>query len=246
MSGVMVVWANLPERSVDWYADEYLPVQAAIHSKHLLHCELTDSGFGPDPIGHLDAPWELMTVYEVADIKKMTESTYDKQYHPPELMEGARFDVRTYRELYRWGGEQWDGDIDRIVSVCAMEWRVSEEEEADVLKYYSEELAPLICESEDVLRYRLFKVYNGSVLEGDQVVTQDKDALPSYFTMVEFESDEWPWDKILELSETPNWRKYFEPREIVKWQTSQYLVQKRYTNSPKSPREKEGDSKAEN
>ncbi|KAF2846672.1 hypothetical protein T440DRAFT_225536 [Plenodomus tracheiphilus IPT5] len=246
MSGVMCVWANLPEQALDWYENEYLPEQTALNSKHTLYCEVTQTGLEQEPIGHLDAPWELLAVYEVEDIKKMTQDTYDKKTHPPErvadLLKDARFDVRTYRELHRWGGEHWDGDINQIASVTAMEWRVPKTEEAEVVKFYTEVLAPMVAESQDVLRFRLFEVDNATVYDRHTYITKEKEALHSYFTMVEFESDEWPWDKVMMLSELDQWRKYFESQDIVKWQTSHYMVQRKYPDShPGSPKTNEGD-----
>lgn len=111
MSGVMVVWANLPDEALEWYEDDYLPEMTALHSSSTLHCEVTSTGLDAEPIGHLDAPWELMAVYEVADVQKMSRDTYSKDNHPPEnsLLANARFDVRTYREIRKWGAEDWDG-----------------------------------------------------------------------------------------------------------------------------------------
>jgi hypothetical protein len=114
MSGVLCVWANLPDDVVEWYEEEFLPDMREKNSIHTIHCELTPSGFEGEPIGKLDAPWSLLSVYEVPDIKFATQSCYDMANRPSEEMltgplKDARFDTRTYRELKRWESKEWDG-----------------------------------------------------------------------------------------------------------------------------------------
>lgn len=114
MSGVLCVWVNLPDDARAWYEDTHIPEMRARNATHALHCELTESGFGGDPTGKLDAPWPLCTVYEIEKIEKATADCYDKANHPSDkLLDGpvadARFDVRTYRELKRWQDDEWNG-----------------------------------------------------------------------------------------------------------------------------------------
>lgn len=249
MSGIMCVWANLPEEALDWYENEYLPARTAGQAKSSLYCQVVDTGLAQEPLGHLDAPWELMTVYEIEDTQKTIESVYDKSTHPPMemrngILKDARFDIRTYKELYRWGDENWDGDVHQVTSVTGMEWRVPKEEEEDVVQFYTQKLAPMVAESDDVLRFRLFEIENATVLQGDTQITKEKDALHTFFTLVEFETDEWPWDKVMLLAEYPKWRKYFESQDIVKWQTSHYMVERAYPSRAGTPSD-DGDSKAE-
>jgi hypothetical protein len=114
MSGVLCVWANLPDDARAWYEDIFIPEMRTRNAIHALHCEVTESGFGGDPIEKLDAPWPLCAVYEIEDIKRATQDCYDKANHPSDtLLAGpladARLDVRTYRELKRWQEDAWDG-----------------------------------------------------------------------------------------------------------------------------------------
>jgi hypothetical protein len=114
MSGVLCVWANLPGDVHAWYEDTWIPKMRTRIATHALQCELTESGFGGDPIEKLDAPWPLCAVYEVEEVEKATQACYDKENHPSDtLLAGpladARFDVRTYRELKRWQEDAWDG-----------------------------------------------------------------------------------------------------------------------------------------
>jgi hypothetical protein len=114
MSGVICVWANVPDDAMEWYEDDYIPRMRIKHAIHALSCELTASGFEADPIGQLDATWPLCTMYNVTDVQKATECCYDKENHPSEAqltgpLAQARFDVRTYRELKTWQGVEFDG-----------------------------------------------------------------------------------------------------------------------------------------
>jgi hypothetical protein len=116
MSGVLCVWAKLPDDAINWYENEWMPLKRKLHAIHTLHCELTPSGFEGEPIGHLDSPWPLCAVYEIDDVEKVSEQCYDTQYHPPaELLSGllaeARFDIRSYNEVKTWQADDWDGGM---------------------------------------------------------------------------------------------------------------------------------------
>lgn len=106
-------------------------------------------------------------------------------------------------------------DISHIASVAAMEWRVSADMEDEVLKFYTTVVGPKISSSPDVLRFRFFEVDNATVMQGSSYVTKEKDALHTYFTMVEMESEQWPWDAVVELAENEQWKTYFESQTVV-------------------------------
>jgi hypothetical protein len=114
MSGLVCVWADIPEDMLERYENDWLPEMRAQNSIHTLLCEYIPNGFEGEPIGQLDATWPLCAVYEVADIRKATDARNNKRNHPSEeLLAGplanARFDTRTYRELQRRQDEEWDG-----------------------------------------------------------------------------------------------------------------------------------------
>lgn len=234
MSGILVVWANIPDEVLDWYENDFLIARTKQNSIHTLHCELTPSGFEGEPIGKLDAPWPLCAVYEVPEIEAATRACYDKTNHPSEeLLSGplanARFDTRTYRELKRWQNEEWDGDMSQVASVAAMEWKVTQEMKDEITNWYTSYVGPLISSSQDIIRFRLFEVDNATVLQGQSYETKEKDELHTYFTMVELETEEWPWDVVIELAENEKWKQYFEAQREVKWQLSHYIVHRLYT-----------------
>jgi len=248
MAGVMVVWANLPDEALDWYENEYIPEMTALHSTSTLHCDLTTTGLEAEPLGHLNAPWELMAIYEVPDVGKMAEKSYDKANHPTykagHLLENARFDVTMYREIQRGGGGQdWDGDMTQVASVTATEWRVTGKDQEEAFKFYTECIAPTIASGEESLRFRLFQVHNATVLTDGMYTTKDTDSVHTYFALLELSSDDWPWERILQLTELDQWKKHWETQDSVKWQTSHYLVQRLYPDcDPGSPDGREENS----
>jgi hypothetical protein len=40
----------------------------------------------------------------------------------------------------------------------------------------------------------------------------------TYFTLIELETEEWPWETVFELAENEKWKKYFEAQStVVSW-----------------------------
>ena len=106
-------------------------------------------------------------------------------------------------------------DVSTINSVAVMEWQVALERHEEVLDFYIKEAAPTIASSPDVLRFRLFKIDNATAMEGMSQATLEKATLDTYLTVVELESDDWPWDVVVVLAEKPKWREYFDGQSIV-------------------------------
>lgn len=96
-----------------------------------------------------------------------------------------------------------------------MEWEIEEGKEKDVLDFYVSEAGPTIASSPDVLRFRLFKIKNATVLKAESYETLDKKILHTYLTLAELESEDWPWDVVVALGERPKWRDYFEGQKVV-------------------------------
>jgi hypothetical protein len=61
----------------------------------------------------------------------------------------------------------------------------------------------------------MFKIKNATLLEADSHETPKNKNLHTYLTLVELESEEWPWDVVIALSEKPKWREYFEGQKVV-------------------------------
>lgn len=81
-------------------------------AQHSLHCELVEVGLDDDVdgVGEREAPWKWLTVYEMEDIGKATDATYDESNHAQMTgpLRQARFDVRTYEEVFKLQQDDWD------------------------------------------------------------------------------------------------------------------------------------------
>ncbi|KAH5573149.1 hypothetical protein HBI24_202000 [Parastagonospora nodorum] len=238
MTGVLIVWAKLPDEAVDWYEQEYLPDMRSQFAQHTLHCEITQTGLEGQKVGVLDAPWPLCAIYEVENAREATAKCYEERNHPPahlfkNRLADACFDVRTFVELKRWENEEWDNtDVSAIESVTCLEWAVPVDMQEEVFNFYTGTVVPLIMGSPEVLRLRILEVDNAITQRGSTLGTKDKKTVHTFLTIVEMESDEWPWDVVMELAEDKNWEKYFEKQD-VKWSISTYLVTRAYTEADK-------------
>jgi hypothetical protein len=96
-----------------------------------------------------------------------------------------------------------------------MEWRVPEDKQDEIFDFYTTFIAPKMIESPDVLRFRVYEVDNATVLQGDSFETKEKSSVHTYFTFVEMETEDWPWDAILELDTVERYREYFEGQKVV-------------------------------
>lgn len=94
-----------------------------------------------------------------------------------------------------------------------MEWQVRGDVRDQVLDFYTSVAAPTIAKS--VLRFRLFEVDHATVLQENSYVTEDRDKLHTYFTLVEMETEQWPWDAVVELAEIKEWKEWFEKQDAV-------------------------------
>jgi hypothetical protein len=106
-------------------------------------------------------------------------------------------------------------DISRIVSVSGVEMKVSAEHREEILRYFTTVMVPMIMESEVVIRFRLFEIDNAAVLEGASHETKSKEETFQYFSLVEFETEDYPWDVILDLAETEEWKRWFGDQNMV-------------------------------
>jgi hypothetical protein len=95
-----------------------------------------------------------------------------------------------------------------------MEWSIRPGKEKEVLDFYLNEAAPTISNSPDVLRFRLFKTRDATVLDGRKGASKKEDTY-TYLSLVELCCDEWPWDVVVALGEDLKWREYFEQRKAV-------------------------------
>jgi len=94
--------------------------------------------------------------------------------------------------------------------------RVSKEFKDNVLEYFTTVMIPYIMKSPDVHRFRLFEVDNATVLEGASHETKENDDTLPYLSLVEFATEDYPWDVILEMADTDEWKRWVgDPKMMV-------------------------------
>lgn len=99
--------------------------------------------------------------------------------------------------------------------VAVMEWTISAGMSEEVLSFYNSFVGPTLSSSPDILRLRFFEVEDSMVWKGDAYASQGKSELHTYITLVELESEQWPWDVVVELGKNQKWVNYFEKQTIV-------------------------------
>lgn len=224
----------------EWFEDEYLATTVNENVAHSVHCEVTSSGMENEPVGKLDSPWPYLTIHEVYSVDEANKTTNDRIKNPPaplvaSPLNGSRFDIRTYREIKRWQAEDWEGeggggknasadpappglmslDIEHVASVAAMEWSIEAYKKEEIMKFYTDVVGPTISSSPDVLRFRVFEIDSATTIEGEKSEVKEKENLHQLFTLVELESEEWPWDVVIDLAEEQAWKDYFEKQHCV-------------------------------
>jgi hypothetical protein len=135
--------------------------------------------------------------------------------------------------------------------VTCLEWRVPSDMQEQVFEYYTETVVPLIMNSPEVLRLRIFEVDHAIKQRGQDFGVMEKEKIHTFLTVVEMESEEWPWEVVMELAEDDKWSKYFEKQDVVvgrylflavnerkltvlqKWNISTFLVKRVYTEEDK-------------
>ena len=108
-----------------------------------------------------------------------------------------------------------------------MEWCVAHDMYKEVMDFYLGFIVPNFASHPDVLRLRVFEVANATSLQGDTYITKEKDdELHRFFTMVEFATEDWPWESVIELSGNEKWLRYFDSQTAVVSMVAIVAVQK--------------------
>ncbi|KAF1926016.1 uncharacterized protein M421DRAFT_7248 [Didymella exigua CBS 183.55] len=237
MTGILCVWAaNLPECSEQWYEDEYIPEVLSRHSDRALLAEMVETPFDKEleGVGTRDAVFKSLVLYEIAEVPKIINATYDKSNHPvmDGLLRETRFDTRPYELIKSWqSDDDWNGDAADVVSILFFEWQPHAGFEEEVVGYYEREMGYLLCQAVETLRVRWFQIKNATVLKGNLYNTLKSEDLHTYMCLVEMSCEEWPWIEFFEINELPGWKKYFEDQRRVRWQVSQYVVKRSYPDA---------------
>ncbi len=102
-----------------------------------------------------------------------------------------------------------------VMSVACMEWSIAPEMHAEVVDFYLTVMVPTLSRAPEMLRIRLFEVLNATVWKKDSYTTQETSGFHTFFLLMEMDSEDWPWEELMELSNSKQWRQWFENQTAV-------------------------------
>jgi hypothetical protein len=110
----------------------------------------------------------------------------------------------------------------------------------DFVEWFRTDFAPGMLESPELLRTRIFKLQQASVLQNGQMKEKNINSMFNYMTVWEFDCEDLPWEILVYLGSSERWRYYVEGGH-VQWQIAQFLVNRTYpedesTDSPETKR----------
>ena len=95
-------------------------------------------------------------------------------------------------------------------------WQPVEAHHDQFVKWFTEEFAPGMLESPELLRLRIFKLENASLIQDQNVEQKSPGSLYQYLTYWEFDCDELPWEILVYLGSSERWRYYVEGGHLVR------------------------------
>lgn len=106
-------------------------------------------------------------------------------------------------------------DAADVASILFFEWQPRAGYEKEVVDFYQYQVGPMFAMAPEILRLRLFKVRNATVLKNNSYATLKEEDLHTYLGFAEMNCEEWPWDEIFALNDLPQWAEYFEEQRAV-------------------------------
>lgn len=112
MTGILCVWAaDFTESSERCYENDHIPGILSRCSGTALLAETIETPLDKEfeGVGTRDPTFKSLTVYEVTEVQKIVDATYDISNHPllGKPLQETRFDVRAYDLVKSW---QFDKD----------------------------------------------------------------------------------------------------------------------------------------
>ncbi|KAF1850364.1 uncharacterized protein K460DRAFT_327147 [Cucurbitaria berberidis CBS 394.84] len=239
MSRIACVWADFRDDAAanDWYENRHIPDVVGRLDTQARNAEpVEDNTF--KEVEQIEGAF--MTVYDLPDGKDAKE--VDAQIQPAldELLtKDARLDARIYAEHANWFGSEWRGDVEDVQMWIVVLWQPAEAVHDEFVKWFTEEFAPGLLECPELLRTRVFKLENASLVQDQKREQQTLSSMYQYMTFWEFDCDDLPWELLVYLGSSERWRYYVEGNHL-KWQIGQFLVNRIY------PEEQSADSPATN
>lgn len=95
-------------------------------------------------------------------------------------------------------------------------WQPNEDVHDQFVDWFKNEFAPGMLESPELLRTRIFKLENASLIQNGAHEQQDTSKVYSYLTFWEFDCDDLPWEILVYLGSSERWRYYVEGGHLVR------------------------------
>lgn len=235
MSRIACVWADLGEDAAanQWYENTHIPDAVTRLDTQARNAEQAEDNMFKEVAG---IEGSFMTVYDLPPGKDAKE--IDAQLRPAldMLPADARVDTRCYTEHANWFGEEWRGgtrtpglsltpiladasvlpDVHDIQMWIVVLWQPVEAHHDQFVQWFTDEFAPGMLESPELLRLRIFKLENASLIKDQSVEQKSPSDMYQYLTFWEFDCDELPWEILVYLGSSERWRYYVEGGHLVR------------------------------
>ena len=94
-------------------------------------------------------------------------------------------------------------------------WQPEEAVHDQFVEWFKDEFAPGMLESPELLRTRIFKLENASLVQNGRHEQQELSKVYQYLTFWEFDCDDLPWEILVYLGSSERWRYYVEGGHLV-------------------------------
>ncbi|KAH9876445.1 hypothetical protein J1614_003576 [Plenodomus biglobosus] len=218
MSSIACVWTDFNEdgEADQWYEDSHITAIVGKLGTAAKHAEKAQDNMFKEVAG---IHGSFMTVYDLPDGKSTEEVELQIRPGPDHLPKDARVNSRIYTEFASWLGGEWRGDERDIQMWIVVRWQPVDAVHDQFVEWFTDEFAPGMLQSPELLRTRIFKVDHTSTLKNQEYEEKNLKS--------EFDCDELPWEILVYLGSSEQWRHYVEGG-YVNWQIAQYLVNKVY------------------
>lgn len=233
MSRIACVWADLADdaEAEQWYEDKHIPDTIGRLDVTARNAEQVEDNAFKEIAG---IEGKYMTVYDIseeADAKEVDAQIYPKV----ETLSGdARLHARCYKECANWFGDEWragrsspfypdnsgadycaDVDAHDVQMWIIVRWQPVDAVHDQFVAWFRDEFAPGLLESPELLRMRIFQLENASAVRDQKHEQQNTSSLYQYLTFWEFDCDDLPWEVLVYLGSSEQWRYYVEGGHLV-------------------------------
>lgn len=94
-------------------------------------------------------------------------------------------------------------------------WQPIDAVHDDFIEWFRDEFVPGMLESPSLLRTRIFKLENASLVKNQKHEQQNTGSMYQYLTFWEFDCDDLPWKILVYLGSSERWRYYVEGGHLV-------------------------------